>query len=87
MFQEGDEVWLHVSKDRLQGEGKNLQPIHYGPFKIIKEFCNNEFQLDLPSYMQMYSVVNVENLRLYEPPLIDDQRSDIQQPSIEYFSP
>ena len=41
---------------------------------------------NFPSYMQMYSVVNVENLRLYEPPLIDDQGSDIQLPSIKYFS-
>ena len=37
--------------------------------------------------MQMYSVVNVENLRLYEPSLIDDQGSDIQLLSIEDFSP
>ena len=71
----------------MQGEGKKLKPIHYGPFKIAKQVGNNAFQLDLPSYMQMYSVVNVENLRLYEPPLIDDQGSDIQLPSIEYFSP
>ena len=37
--------------------------------------------------MQMYSVVNIENLRLYEPPLIDGQGSDVQLPSIEYLSP
>ena len=37
--------------------------------------------------MKMYSVVNVEKLRLYEPPLIDDQGSDVKLPSIEYFSP
>ena len=35
----------------------------------------------------MYSVVNVENLRLYEPPLIVDYESDIQLPSIDDFSP
>ena len=35
----------------------------------------------------MYSVVNVEKLHLYEPPLIDDQGSDVQLPSTEYFSP
>ena len=34
----------------------------------------------------MYSIVNVENLRLYEPPLIADYESDIQLPSIEDFS-
>ena len=71
----------------MQGEGKKLKPIRYGPFKIIKQVGNNAFQLDLPSYMQMYSVVNVENLRLYEPPLISDYESDIQLPSIEDFSP
>ena len=36
-------------------------------------------------HMKMYSVVYVENLCLYEPPLIDDQGSDVQLPSIEYF--
>ena len=71
----------------MQGEGTNLKPIHYGPFKIIKKSGNNAFQLELPSYMKIYSVVNVENLRLYEPPLIDDQGSDIQLPSIEDFLP
>ena len=86
-FQEGDEVWFHISKGRMQREGKNLKPIHYGPFKIIKKVGNNAFQLDLPSYMQKYSVVNVEKLCLYEPPLIDDQGSDVRLPSIEYLSP
>ena len=45
-FQEGDEVWLHISKERMQGEGKKLKPIRYGPFKIIKQVGNNAFQLD-----------------------------------------
>ena len=70
----------------MQGEGKNIKSIHYGPFKIINFFGNNAFQLDFPSYMQMYLFVNGEKLRLHEPPLIDDQGSDVQLPSIEYFS-
>ena len=71
----------------MQGEGKKLKPIRYGPFNFIKKVGNNAIQLDFPSYMQMYSVFNVKNLCLYEPPLIDDQGSDVQLPSIEYFSP
>ena len=86
-FQEGDEVWLHISKERMQGEGQKLKPILYGPFNIIKQVGNNALQLDLPSYIQMYSVVNVEKLRLYEPPSINDPVSDVQIPSIEDFSP
>jgi hypothetical protein len=86
-FQVGDEVWLYISKERLKGEGKKLKPIRYGPFKIIDKIGNNAFRLDLPPYMQMYAVVNVENLKLYEPPLIDDQGEHIQIPSIDDFSP
>jgi hypothetical protein len=33
----------------------------------------------------MYVVVNVENLNLYEPPLIDDQGEHVQIPSIDDF--
>jgi hypothetical protein len=71
-FQVGDEVWIYISKERLKGEGKKLKSIRYGPFKIIDKIGNNAFRLDLPPYMQMYAVVNVENLKLYEPSLIDD---------------
>ena len=79
-FQVGDEVWLYISKERLKGEGKKLKPIRYGPFKILEKIGNNAFRLDLPPYMQMYAVVNVENLKLYEPPLIDDQGEHVQIP-------
>ena len=71
----------------MHGEGKKLKPICYGPFKFMRNVGNNAFQLGLPSYMKMYSVFNVENLCLYDPSLIDDQGSDVELLSIEYFSP
>ena len=37
--------------------------------------------------MQISSVVSVENLRLYEATLIEDQGEHVQIPSIEYFYP
>ena len=72
-FQVGDQVWLHISKDQLQGEGRKLKPIRYGPFTILYQVGNNASLLIFPPYMQMYSIVNVENLKLYEPPMIVDQ--------------
>ena len=60
-FQVGDEVWLYIKKEILQGEGKNLKPIHYGPFKILENIGTNAFKLDFP-HMQIYSIVNAENL-------------------------
>ena len=70
-FQVGDQVWLYINKDRMQGEGKKLKPIRYGPFKILEKIEENSFRLDLPAYMHIYSVVNAENLRLFEPSLIE----------------
>ena len=86
-FQIGDKVWLTISKDRLKGEGKKLKPIRYGPFTILDKIGTNAFCLDLPLYMQIYSVVNVENLKLYEPPMIVDEDENVQVPSVDDFDP
>jgi hypothetical protein len=72
-FQVGDEVWIYINKERLKGEGKKLKPIRYGPLNILEKIGNNAFCLDLPPYIQMYAVVDVDNLRLYGPPLVYDQ--------------
>ena len=55
--------------------------------KIQEKIGNNVFKLDFPPYMQICSVVNVENLRLFEPCLIDDQGEHAQLPSIHDFLP
>ena len=52
-FQVGDRVWLHISKERMQGEGRKLKPIRYGPFEILEKIGTNAFCLNLPSYMQI----------------------------------
>ena len=71
----------------MKGEGKTLNPIRYGPFKILENIGTNAFHLDLPAYIQMYWVVNVENLKLYEPPMIIDEDESIQVPVVDNFSP
>jgi hypothetical protein len=70
----------------LKEKVKKLKPLRYGPFKILEKIGNNAFRLDLPPYMHMYVVVNVENLRLYEPSLIDYQGEHVQIQSIEDLS-
>ena len=79
-------MWLHISKERMKGEGKKLKPIRYGPFTILEKIGTNAFRLELPPYMQIYSVVNVENLKLYEPPMIMDERENVSLPSIDEFA-
>ncbi|XP_059070324.1 uncharacterized protein LOC131859999 [Cryptomeria japonica] len=67
----------------MEGEGKKLKPIRYGPFEILEKIGTNAFRLNLPPYMQIYSVVNVENLKLYEPPVIFEEEATIQIPSVD----
>ena len=35
----------------------------------------------------MYSIVSVENLKLYEPQMIMDQEEDVHVPSVDDFAP
>ena len=69
------------------GEGKKIKPIRCGPFRIVKKIGTNSFHLDIPSYMHMYSFVNVENPKLYEPPMIADEVENLQVPTIDNFVP
>ena len=71
----------------MQGEGKKLNPIRYGPFKILEKIGENAFRLDFPAYMHIYSVVNAESLRLFEPSLIEDPEEQSQLPSIDDLLP
>ena len=71
----------------MKGEGKKLKPIRYGPFEILEKIGTNAFRLNSPPYMQIYSVVNVENLKLYEPPMIMDEETNIQIPLVDDMAP
>jgi hypothetical protein len=70
----------------LKGEGEKLKPIRYGTFTILEKSGINSFHLDLPPYMQIYSVVNVENLKLFWPPMIMDQGEEVSIPSVDEFA-
>jgi hypothetical protein len=70
----------------LKGEGNKLKPIRYGPFTILEKSDTNDFHLDLSPCMKIYSVVNIENLKLFEPPMIMDQDEEVSIPSVDDFS-
>jgi len=67
----------------MQGEDETLKPIRYGPFKILEKIGENAFRLDLLAYIHIYSVVNANNVRLFEPSLIEDLEEQSQFPSID----
>lgn len=70
----------------MKGEGKKLRAIWYGPFTILDKIGNNSFRLDLLISMLMYSVENVENINLYEIPLIMNTNGMGTVPIFDEFS-
>jgi hypothetical protein len=34
-FKMGDRVWLQLNKERLQGLGKKIKALRYGPFEVL----------------------------------------------------
>ena len=71
-----------MNKKRLQGLGKKIKALRYGPFEILEKVGDNSYRLSLPPYMRIYSIVNVENLKLYEPSMLD-QEEELVLPSME----
>lgn len=61
-------------KERLKGEEEKLKSIHYNSFKILKKIAQNAFLLDLPPYLEMDLVMNVVNVNLFEPSMLDEDQ-------------
>jgi hypothetical protein len=51
-------------------------PFLYGPYTITKVVGNNYFELNIPPFIGLHLVFNVDLLRPYFPPLLDT--SDVE---------
>jgi hypothetical protein len=70
-FQVGDKVWLHLQQERLAGPYCKIRLLRYGPYTITKVVGENAFELDIPPFLGLHPVFNVDYLRPYFPPLLD----------------
>jgi hypothetical protein len=71
MFHVGDKVWLHLQKEFLTRPHQNLLPLCYGSYIIIKVVGDNAFELNIPPFLGLHPVFNMDLLRPYFPPLLD----------------
>ena len=71
-FQPGDRVWLLLAKNRFKGHHHKLHPLRYGPYTVLECIGENAYRLDLPTQLGIHDVLNVNNLKLFEPPLLDE---------------
>jgi hypothetical protein len=52
----------------------------------LEKVGDNTYIISLPPYMHIYLVVNVENLKLYEPSMLDQEEEHVLH-SIEDLAP
>jgi len=74
IFEEGDLVWIHLSKDRFPKErDSKLKPRGDGPFKVLKRINNNAYIIDIPTSKYLASnTFNVKDLSPYHGDVQDD---------------
>ena len=81
-FQVRDRVWLYLPKERFKEKERKIKPLRYGPYLIIEQLGANAFLLDLPPYMGLHPVFNVDKLKLFEPPLLDEIEEVQRHPDV-----
>ena len=70
----GDKFWLHLQKQLLKGPHRKLHPLYYGMYTITKDVGDNDFDLNIPHFLGLHPVFNVDILWLYFPPLLDTSK-------------
>jgi hypothetical protein len=58
-------------KNALQDPIRKLHPLYYGSYTITKAMGDNYFELNIPPFLGLHPVFNVDLLRPYFPPLLD----------------
>jgi hypothetical protein len=77
-FQVGNKVWLHLQKEHLTRPHRKLFPLLYGLYTITKATGDNSFELNIPPFLGLHPVFNVDLLRPYFPPLLDTSEIEKQ---------
>ena len=81
VFQPGDQVWIHLRKDRFPKERKSkLLPRADGPFKVIACYNNNAYKVDIPrDKYNVSDIFNVKDLAKYHGDEDHDPWTDLSQ--------
>ena len=75
-----------MNKERLQGPGKKIKTLQHDPFEVLEKVGDNACIHNIPLYICIYSIVNVKNIKLYEPSMLDKDHEQVL-PSIEDLAP
>jgi hypothetical protein len=82
IFEEGDLVWIHLSKDRFPHErNSKLKPRSDGPYKVLKRINDNAYIIDIPtSKYLMSNTFNIKDLSPFHGEMVNEElRSTLSQ--------
>ncbi|BAT81715.1 hypothetical protein VIGAN_UM161000 [Vigna angularis var. angularis] len=79
IFEEGDWVWLHLSKNRFPTQRKSkLNSRGDGPFRVVQRINNNAYRLELPCEYDVSATFNVCDLTPFVGDLEQDEDEEPQ---------
>jgi len=61
-----------LENKRFKGQHHKLLPIRYGPYTILQKVVENAYRLDLPPHLGIHNVINVNHLKFFKPPLLEE---------------
>lgn len=67
----GEIFLLHLYKECRTGAHKKLKQLWYGPYTITNAMGDNYFDLNIPLFLGLHLVFNVDSLWPYFPPLLE----------------
>jgi hypothetical protein len=70
-FQRGEQVSLHLHKKRFKGHQQSSANQILSVYNTHK-IGENAYRLDMPPQMGIHNVINVNNLKLFEPSLLEE---------------
>ena len=81
VFQPGDQVWIHLRKDRFPKEHKSkLLPRADGQFKVLARYNDNAYKVDIPrDKYNVSGIFNVKDLAKYHGDEEHDPWMDLSQ--------
>ena len=85
-FRAGDHVLIKLRPEQIRFRSQKDQRLvqkYEGLIEVLKKIGATSYRVALPTWMKIYPVSHVSNLKPYHPNPNDDQRNVITRPSID----
>ncbi|KAA0057858.1 reverse transcriptase [Cucumis melo var. makuwa] len=85
-FRAGDQVLIKLRPEQVRFRGRKDQRLvrkYEGPVQVLKKVGNTSYRVVLPTWMKIYPVIHVSNLKPYHQDTEDLQRNIVTRPIID----